>query len=246
MTLTCYIIDDEDHAIEVITRYIVQTPGLTLLGSSTNPLEALERFAGGLTPALTFLDVDMPQLNGLEVAELLGPSTTVIFTTSFREYGPEAFEKDAADYLLKPIIYPRFLKAITRVRNDRSTATGTGIPDHFYVKSEIKGRFHRVDIPDIQYIENIGNYITIHFHNDKASVTTYLTLAEVLTKLPESSFTRIHQSFVINHAFIRSLEYGQVRLPEQVTLPIGGTFRAAFREKVQHSILVTKRDQRDT
>lgn len=246
MGLSCYIIDDEFHSIEVIVRYIEQTPGLTLLGSCTNPLEALEEFTTGLAPAVTFIDVDMPQLNGLDLADLLGQSTMVIFTTSYREYAPEAFEKSAVDYLLKPIHYPRFLKAISKVKHQLAIPKNEQPDDYFFVKSNIKGKFHRIDIAEIRYIENIGNYITFHYTKNTEPITTYLTLAEVLTKLPEKSFTRIHQSFVVNHAFIASLEYAQVRLPEQISLPIGGTFRSTFREKMQGDILVSKRENRDT
>lgn len=246
MQLSCYIIDDEYHSVEVIARYVAQTPGLELLGSSTDPLKALEMFAAGMAPAITFLDVDMPKLNGLDMADLIGSATVVIYTTSFREYAPEAFEKNAADYLLKPIIYPRFLKAVTKVSNQTLTGSNEKAADHFFVKSNIKGKFRRVDIAEITHIENIGNYITIHLGRNKEPVTTYLTLSEVLTKLPEQNFTRIHQSFVVNHAFISSLEYAQVRLPEQISIPIGSTFRAAFREKMQRKMLISKRDQRDT
>jgi two-component system LytT family response regulator len=240
MRLSCYIVDDEYHSIEVIARYVEQTPGLELAGSSTNPLEALEQFAGGKAPQVTFLDVDMPQLNGLDLAELIGPATAVIFTTSFRQYAPEAFEKNARDYLLKPISYPRFLKALTKVINPAAPAGVSEQTHYFFVKSNIKGKFHRVSIPDITYIENVGNYITIHTGKDK--ITTYLTLAEVLTRLPKNSFSRIHQSFVVNHASIRSLEYGQVRIGDELTLPIGGTFRAAFRDKIQKDFLISKRE----
>jgi len=246
MCLSCYIIDDEDHAIEVIARYVEQTPGLELLGSSTNPLEALEKISGGLTPALTFLDVDMPQLNGLDMADLLGPSTKVIFTTSFREYAPEAFEKNAVDYLLKPIIYPRFLKAVTRIAAQVDAGVNADTGSFFFVRSNIKGKYHRVDIADIKYIENIGNYITIHFISKIEPITTYLTLTEILVRLPARNFTRIHQSYVVNHSCIIFLEYAQVRLPGQLSLPVGGSFRAAFREKIQQEILVSKRENRNT
>lgn len=245
MSLSCYIIDDEFHAVEVLVRYVEQTPGIELLGQATNPLEALEAFASGLTPDVIFLDVDMPQINGLELAGLLAPSATVIFTTSFREYAPEAFEKDAADYLLKPVLYPRFLKALTRVRRPALSVAEEKPAAHFFVKSNIKGKFHRISIPEISYIENTGNYITFHFHTRQEPVTTYLTLAEVLTRLPEKDFSRIHQSFVVHHACIVSLEYGQVRLPGPVSLPVGATFRAAFRQKLQGDILISKREQRD-
>lgn len=242
MSLSCYIIDDEPHSIEVLVKYINQTPGLELSGTATNPLLAIEEFCNKPSPTLIFLDVDMPQLNGLDVADLLGPASRIIFITSFREYAPEAFEKNAVDYLLKPINYPRFIKAASKVMlNVTNQPTDHEASPYFFVKSNIKGQFNRITIADIRYIENIGNYIYIH--TDKEKIATYLTLSEILSKLPEQTFSRIHQSFIINHAVIRSVEYAQVRLSEQLNLPIGGTFRAAFREKIQRNMLISKRER---
>lgn len=244
MNLTCYIIDDEYHSIEVLEKYVNQTPGLDLIGSSTNPLIALEELCKTSTPDIVLLDLDMPQLNGLDVADLIGSACNIIFTTSYREYAPEAFEKDAVDYLLKPINYARFLKAVTKVRLNVASTTDRIIAcPFFFVKSNIKGKFNRITISDILYIENIGNYIIIHTNDEK--ITTYLTLMEVLSKLPSEGFSRIHQSYVINHAAIQSLEYAQVRLTGEVSIPIGGTYRTAFREKIQPDLLISKRDKSD-
>ncbi|KQR66939.1 LytTR family DNA-binding domain-containing protein [Pedobacter sp. Leaf176] len=242
MSLSCYIIDDEPHSIEVLVKYVNQTPGLELSGTATNPLLAIEEFCNKPFPALIFLDVDMPQLNGLDVADLLGPESRIIFITSFREYAPEAFEKNAVDYLLKPINYLRFMKAVTKVRsNFPGQLPDNAASAYFFVKSNIKGQFNRITISNIRYIENIGNYIYIH--TDKEKFATYLTLSEILSKLPEQNFSRIHQSFIINHSVIRSVEYAQVRLSEQLNLPIGGTFRAAFREKIQRNTIISKRER---
>jgi two-component system LytT family response regulator len=241
MNLTCYIIDDERHSIDIIKRYIEQTPGLELSGTSINPLEALEFFSESPAPELTFLDVDMPQLNGLDFAELVNPVTKIIFTTAFRDYAPEAFEKNAIDYLIKPINYPRFLKAVTKVKLATDT-NNNGLSDalaYFFVKSEMKGKLNRVEIDKIVYIENLGNYIIIHLTDEK--ITTYLTLSEVLNRLPEDQFSRIHQSFIVNHLAIKSIEPGQIRLYTRFTLPIGGTYRAAFRLKMDNVILLSKR-----
>jgi two-component system LytT family response regulator len=241
MTLTCYIIDDEPHAIESITKHIQKTPGLELMGTAVNPLVGIEAISDSPTD-LVFLDIDMPQLNGLSVADLIGPLTNIIFTTAFKEYAVEAFEKHAEDYLMKPITYERFLKCITRLRTKNTgTAPEPDYQPFFFVKSGIKGKLNRVTVDEIQYIENIGNYVYIHTVKEK--ITAYLTLAEALTKLPKQQFSRIHQSFIINLAYIDSVEYGQVRLNLPVTLPIGGTYRASFKAKIQENTLISKREQ---
>lgn len=242
MSLSCYIIDDERHAIDVLTRYIENTPDLELSGTATNPLLGIAEITSGQPPAITFLDIDMPKLNGLEVADLLSAVTRIIFTTAFREHAPEAYEKDAADYLLKPVTYERFLKSVVKVRKTLAVPKNSdpAYAPYFFVKSGIKGKFTQVTLAEIRYIENIGNYIYIH--TDKEKIAAYLTLAEILNHLPEEDFSRIHQSFIVSHRCIQSLEYSQVRLSEQLSLPVGATFRQGFRLKFRDTILVSKRE----
>ena len=238
MMITCYVIDDEPHAVALLSDYIRKTPGLELAGFALNPLEALQVFNTNNPPALTFLDVDMPELNGLEFAALTGKMTRIVFTTSYREYAPEAFDKDAEDYLLKPIGYGRFLKCIQKIQRTVSVA-GETARDFFFVKTGIKGQFTRVKIPEIRFIENCGNYIDIH--TEKEKILCYLTLAEVFACLPPDYFSRVHQSFIVNHRFIETLEHSQLKLENQYTIPVGRAFREEFRRKIDLSVLISKR-----
>lgn len=242
MNLNCYIIDDEPHAIELLTQYIEKTPSLTLIGTALNPLEGLAEITSGAAPDITFMDIDMPQLNGLDAAGMAGSFTRIIFTTSFRNYAPEAFEKNAVDYLLKPINYERFLQSIIKIRKllPGAEPAEEAIPSYFFVKSGVKGIFKRINVTDIRYIENIGNYIYIHTTTEK--VPAYLTLADILTKLPVEGFSRIHQSYIVNHDFLLSVEYNQVRIGTEPALPVGGTYRAGFRKKMQEKFLISKRE----
>lgn len=242
MSLSCYIVDDEYHAIEILSDFINKTPGLELVGSSLDPLAALEGIAT-LVPALTFLDIDMPEISGLEFAELVNQQTTIVFTTAYREYGPEAFEKEVADYLLKPVTYERFLKCIQKIRKNVAEKSNQAVLAYssFFIKTGIKGKLLRVNIPEIIYISSALNYIEIHFKEQK--VMTYLTMGEAIEKLPSEQFSRIHKSYIVNHNFIQSLEYGQVRLEGQTTLPVGRVFREGFQQKMNSSFLFSKRDQ---
>lgn len=243
MNLNCYIIDDEPHAIELLKGYIEKTPEMSLSGTSLNPLNALTEILDGPALAITFLDIDMPQLNGLDVAEMIGQNTKIIFTTSFREHAPEAFEKNAVDYLLKPFDYQRFLKSILKVRKSLSAEDNKQVvkPSYFFVKSGTKGNFKKINIAEIRYVENIGNYIYIYAGNEK--IPAYLTLADILDKLPGDDFSRIHQSYIVNHHNLLSVEYNQVKIAEGLYLPVGGTYRAEFRKKMQDKILVSKREK---
>lgn len=243
MNLTCYICDDEFHAIEILGDFISKTTGLELIGSSTNPLKALEEISSGIPPNITFLDVDMPELSGLEFAGLVNNYTAVIFTTSYREYAVDAFEKQATDYLLKPISYERFLKAIQKVRNHLHVPVTTTITEEpfLFVKGGIKNKFIRIPVPEIRYVIASINYIDIYVKEQK--ITTYMGLSEILNKLPISSFFRIHKSHIVNHHFINSVEYGQVKMSDQAILPIGRVYRKDFHQKMNTSFSRSRYDQ---
>ena len=231
MNLSCYIVDDEPHAVNVLRGYVEKTPGLDLTGSTTYPLIALEAIPS-LLPDLVFLDVDMPEVNGLKVAGLVNKQSTVVFTTAYREYGPEAFENEAADYLLKPISYERFLGCIQRIRR-KLAAKAAAIPaslPYIFVKSGIREQLLQVNIAEILYISGSDHYIEIHTTGQK--IVTYIKMSEALSKLPEGQFSRIHKSFIVNHHFIATLEPGQVKLRDQTTLPIGRAYKSGFREKI--------------
>lgn len=242
MNLTCYIVDDEFHAIEILSSFIIKTDGLELVGSSTKPLKALEEISSGITPNITFLDVDMPELSGLEFAGLVNDNTDIIFTTSYPEYALEAFEKEAMDYLLKPISYERFLKSIQKIRRNRTTdhSVGAAHDPFLSVKTGVKGRFIRVDVLAIRYIIASSNYIEIYVKEQK--VLTYMSLVEILNKLPAGDFSRIHKSYIVNHRYINTLEYGQVKMTDKNVLPIGRVYHKDFHQKMKTSFSGDKYD----
>ncbi|MDB5110415.1 MAG: hypothetical protein JWR67_1529, partial [Mucilaginibacter sp.] len=194
--ISCYVIDDEFHAIEALSDIITSTPGLELIGTTTNPLVGLDFITSGKAPELTFVDINMPQLSGIEFASLVNQLTKVIFTTAYHNYAVEAFEKEAFDYLLKPITPERFLKCITKYKKSKIIMEPSA-EDHFYIKSEAKGKMVRININEIVYIEGALNYIIIHIADGKNQIT-YLTMGEIQSYLPEKTFSRIHRSFIIN------------------------------------------------
>lgn len=239
--MNCYIIDDEFHAIEVLERYIQRTPGLVLAGSATNPLAALNRVSETQDPMVIFLDIDMPEMNGLEVAGMLNPYHTIIFTTSFKEYALDAFEKHAAGYLLKPISYERFAACIQKLRT--KALTGMAAETSIFVQTETRGKFVRIGLPDISYVSGLQNYIEIYHAGGKT--VTYLTLNEMMDKLPQKDFSRIHQSHLIAHAALRIVEPGQVTLHNNVKLPVGRAYKEALQRRLAPEMLISKRKKTD-
>jgi DNA-binding LytR/AlgR family response regulator len=241
--ITCYVVDDEAHAIEVLSRHIHQTPWLELVGASESPLSALDDITSGrVRPDLTFLDVDMPQLSGLDLAGLISAHTRVVFTTAFRDYAQPAFDKNAVDFLLKPISYERFLQAVGKVRERLPPAPGPGGAreerDHFFVKGD-KGKIVRVDFGDLAYLEARQNYLVIHLRDQ--AITTYLTMKEMEEQLPGSRFCRVHKSYLVGLAHVSAIEGNEITVKDKRVLPLGPSYRDAFLGKIDVTLLKSKR-----
>ncbi|WP_342648152.1 LytTR family DNA-binding domain-containing protein [Mucilaginibacter sp. CSA2-8R] len=235
---TCYIIDDESHAINILNSYINQTPGLELIGSNDNPVNALQEISA-LQPDIVFTDIEMPLLSGTEVSKHFDKKIKIVFTTAHPGFALEAFELGSYDYLLKPIKYQRFLQCIQRLKppdaEQKQNVDNAESPKHIYVQSGTKGQMARIMLEDILYIESLNNYIIIHMPDNKHIV--YLTLKEILLTLPESTFSRIHKSIIINDNKIRFIEGNQVIIQDKLKLTIGNSYREYFFNKIAKSIL---------
>jgi len=241
MNLSCYVVDDEFHSVEIIKSYVGQTPGLELRGFSTDPRVALKEVGVPGSADVTFIDVDMPELSGMELAGLLSPYTRVVFTTSYPEFAVEAFEKEAVDYLLKPVSYERFLKAVMRIRREREeNLTAVNLEDDFfYIKTDVKGKISRVAIADIYFVESADHYIKIHFSSGMKMA--YLTMEEVRSRLPEKYFIQVHRCFIVNNRRIQTFEHGQLTLSNQDIVPVGRAFRPGLLEEMNGALFKSKR-----
>lgn len=243
MNFTCYVIDDESDAIALLKEYIDLTPGLELIGWKQNPLMALDELTSKNAPDITFIDVDMRQLSGLDLAGMVNLYTSIVFTTAFPEYAVEAFEKEAFDYLLKPINYERFFKCIQKAK--RKIKIGPVIieparDDFFNIKSEIKGRMVKIRFDEVMYIEGAVNYIQIHTTEGKH--ITYLTMKEIERHLPKQSFARIHRSFIVNINFVKVTERAQLKLKNGESLIMGDHYKQNFLDFMDARLVKTERD----
>jgi DNA-binding LytR/AlgR family response regulator len=247
MSITCYVVDDEPGAIALMKEYIEQTPGLELVGTSLNPVEALDTLTGENAPDITFVDVDMRLLSGLELAGMVNLYTTVVFTTAFPEYALQAFEKEAFDFLLKPFTYDRFIKCINRAKRKKKQAERSDYPirqDFFNIKSEIKGRMVKIKFEEVIYIEGAVNYIQIHTTEGKHM--TYLTMKEIEHSLPKPLFARIHRSFIINVNYVKVIERSQLKLQNGDTLTMGDYYKQRFLDLMDFHLLKTDRASNGT
>jgi len=242
MSFTCYVIDDEPESVALMTEYIEQTPGLDLIGATTNPLESLDVLTSRDAPDITFVDIDMRQLSGMELAGMVNLYTSIVFTTAFPQYALQAFDQEAFDFLLKPINYERFLKCIQKAKRkiSKNQANDFGHNNDFFnVKSEIKGRIIKIRFEDVIYIEGAINYIQIYTTEGKHM--TYLTIKEIERYLPKNLFVRIHRSFIININYVAVTERAQVKLQTGESVAMGDHYKQKFLDMMDQHLIKSDR-----
>jgi len=237
--ISCVIIDDEQLAINVIEMYVKKTPTLHLIGSATNPLKGIELIQTNKVD-IVFLDIQMDEINGIEVMKIIGNNTKVVFCTAFPEFAVESYALDAIDYLMKPIPFDRFLKAVQRISNTfltRSSDVIDSIPnDYIFIKTEQKGKMIKVNLDDIDYIEGMSNYIAVH--RGKEKILVYSTMKSVEERLPKSQFIRVHKSYIVALQQITGIENGEIIMKNHLEkLPLGNNYKDIFMEKMKNKLL---------
>jgi DNA-binding LytR/AlgR family response regulator len=243
MKTTVYIVDDEPHALELLAGYVRRTPGLELTGCATNPADALDAIRSD-PPDLAFLDIDLPGITGLELAALLPAQTRAVISTSYRQFGPEAFDQEVLDYLLKPYAYERFLAALRKYQGQHSPNTRSlKEEDHpLLIKTGTKGKLVRIDTGSIVYIEGAQNYVRLHL-DAAGPLMTCLSLQDILESLPATHFCRIHKSFIVNLRRVRAFEQRRVLLDNRRDIPVGRSYQAAFQQQLEPLLLLPKKDR---
>jgi DNA-binding LytR/AlgR family response regulator len=238
--ITCIIVDDELDAIDVLSHYVSQTPQLQLLGTTTNPMEALQMVAAQKVD-LVFLDIQMPQLSGIDFTKAVGTQAKVILTTAYSEFAVAAYDLEVVDYLLKPIPFPRFLLAVQRAARQLNAGDEGGIiPDegetYIFVKTESKGKLLKIELSDIEYIEAMNNYVAIHRGGKKTLV--YTSMKELEERLPSRQFIRVQKSFIVPIAGIAGIE-GNKLLMKQVKqeILIGESYKQALMEIIRSRMI---------
>lgn len=233
MIVNCVIIDDEPAAIEVLVNFADRTPNLSLLSTFRDPIQALS-FLRDTKVDLIFLDINMPELNGMKLLKVLNNPPLVIFTTAYTEYALESYEKNAVDYLLKPVTFERFLIAVDKVQsrliNKNSepinpSQTSSSNEEIIYLKSGPKT--HRIVVNDVHYLEKDGHYITFYLSDKK--VVARLSMKDVFEVISKAKFIQVHKSYIVSIAHIKIIERHQIRIGESF-IPIGKTYRKAVLE----------------
>lgn len=235
----CIIVDDEQHAIDILVHYVSQVPHLNLIGTTTNPMEALKIVAGQKID-LVFLDVQMPELSGIDFIKAINGKSKVILTTAYSEFALEGYELDVVDYLLKPIRFARFLqavqKAISVTESTTPTSQSSDEDDYIFVKTESKGKFLKINLSDIDYVEGMKNYVAIHCGGKKTLVLT--SMKELEERLPKHQFLRVHKSFIIAVNRITGIEGNRVLLKSVTAeILIGDSYKPELMELVKNKMI---------
>ncbi len=232
--IRCLIVDDEPYARKLLEEFIEKLPELTLVGSAADALSARSILSKQKVDVL-FLDIQMPDLTGIDFLKSTTHRPLVIFTTAFAEYALEGFELDAVDYLLKPFDFNRFLKAVNKITErlpsvgNRSEKEIVAERDFLFVKDGYK--LVKVDLKLVHYIRGSREYVT--FVSDTSKVMSLLSLKDLEEDLP-SDFVRIHHSFIVRIDVIQSISKDEVTIGGE-SLPIGATYRKSFFQKIQNS-----------
>jgi len=241
-TFSCYIIDDELHAINILKDLISINSKLELIGFQQDEIVGINSIVNAeVSPDILFLDINMPKLSGIKAAELVRPYTHVIITTAFADYGLQAFEADVYDYLLKPISHDKFIQSISKVAKLIETSIVENVElSNFFVKGDNKGKHIKINIQEISFIEAALNYVIIHTDNILKQQITYLTMNEILGSLPRS-FMRIHKSYIVNTAKISLVSGSNIHLENNSILTIGSSYKEAFWDYFNNLVVKSKR-----
>lgn len=236
--INCIIVDDEQHAIDILEHYVAQTPFLNLVGSTTNPMEGLNLVATEKVD-LVLLDIQMPELSGIDFIKALNGKAKVILTTAYSEFALEGYELDVVDYLLKPVRLPRFLQAVQKaaaILKESEQVNSTADEDYIFVKTESKGKLLKINLDDIDYIEGMKNYVAIHRGGQKTLV--YTSMKDLEEKLPAKKFIRVQKSFIIPIARITGIEGNLVRLKDvSAEILIGDSYKSELMELIKNKTL---------
>ncbi|WP_303310866.1 LytTR family DNA-binding domain-containing protein [Hymenobacter sp. BT730] len=230
--LTCYIIEDEYLAQEILEEYIRKVSFLELKGTYVSPLEAAAHLAED-KPDLLFLDINMPDLDGLSFIPMLNPKPMIILTTAYDQYALKAYDLEVKDYLLKPFTFERFYKGVLRLYQEQSPwhalekkeEKAETKPEQEYIFLKVGHRIQKVATRDILFVEGMKDYLRIHTREEK--IMTLLSFAKLEELLPSQDFARVHRSFLVALDKIDHIEKNRIQIADQI-IPISDTYAEAF------------------
>ncbi len=238
MILKCAIVDDEPLALELLKSYVKKTPVLELNGAYSSAIEAMKMLPDNLVDLL-FLDIQMPELNGLEFSHMVPEDTRIVFTTAFGQYALDGYKVNALDYLLKPISYTDFLQSVNKAVQwfDRKRGTDnepTDKSDFIYVKSDYK--LIQISLKDILYIEGLKDYVKIHLEGESRPILSLTSLKALEEKLPTDRFIRVHRSYIVQKQKIKVIDKARIVFGKEY-IPVSESYKQELQNYINdHSV----------
>jgi DNA-binding LytR/AlgR family response regulator len=231
-------IDDEPLALQLVTGYIEKTPGLKLVGKFDNPLDASE-FLAETSVDLIFVDIQMPDLSGIEFTRLMEKGPKVIFTTAYEKYALEGYKLDIVDYLLKPFSYEEFLTAVNKARKllhlEQKAPEKVDVSNEFlFLKSDYK--IKRINFNEILYIEGLKDYVKVFTQHSPKAILSLTSLKLLESKLPANKFMRVHRSFIVNLEKIDTIERSRIVFGKEY-IPVSDQYKDKFQEFLDKNFL---------
>ena len=232
--ISCIIVDDEPLAVKLLESFVTKTPDLRLLGSFTDSVEAINAVKEQ-KPDLLFLDIQMPDLNGMELAHMIPPTTRVIFTTAFKEYAFESYEVSALDFLLKPIRYNKFLAAVEKAKQwyEREPSADDAKSTSLFIR--VDGELRNVTIDNITYVSGMKDYVMFYLDGESKPLITHLTMKAVEAMLPTDRFLRVHRSYIIAVDKIKKIDRNDCIYIGEEIIHVPEGYQQAF-----HSFIETR------
>lgn len=239
----CVIIDDEMHAVELLTDYISAMPNLHLIKCFTDPLRAMVDIGDADDIDIVFMDIDMPGMSGLDLSQAIRHKTKyLVFTTAHAKYAIDAFSVQANEYLLKPISMSKFALMVNRlVTSELAVKKEVKTEDFFFVKTDQTQRYTKVNLRDLIAVEGLNNYIKIH--TPTGTYIAYLTMKEMESKLEgNENFMRVQRSFIISMDHINKVEASTIILSNKLEVPLGTTYKKSFLNFLERNTIRSTRN----
>lgn len=224
MTLSCAIVDDEPLALSLLESYVAKTPFLQLAGKYSSAIQAMKEVPEKEIDLL-FLDIQMPELNGLEFSKMVNARTRIIFTTAFGQYAIDSYRVNALDYLLKPISYVDFLQAANKALHWFELVQKPDEIESIFVKSDYK--LMQVDLKKILYIEGLKDYIKIYTEDAPKPILSLMSMKSMEELLPSTRFIRVHRSFIVQKDKIRVIDRGRIVF-DKAYIPVSDSYKQTF------------------
>lgn len=229
-TLTCVILDDEPMAVALLSKYVEKIATFRLLRATTNAFEVLELVANNPVDVV-FIDIQMPELSGLQLMEMMGSKTKFVITSAYSEYALQGYEHNVIDYLLKPVSFERFYKTVLKIQDlfqkavsENSIKAEEKQDDFLFVKTD--GKLVKINLSELLFVEGLKDYLYLYLRNEKLIVLD--TLKEFENRLPQE-FMRVHKSYIIRLGAIETIERNRVFIGDKV-IPVGDTYKLKFQE----------------